>query len=1134
MLHFCFGASGAGKSTTLYRKVIEESIQSPDTRFFIIVPDQFTMQAQRDVVKLHPRHAIMNIDVLSLSRLRYRIFDELGGPDVPVLDDMGKTLVLRHVAEQIRDELPMFGSRLRQPGFIDEIKSILSEFLQYRITSGDLERLIGVCGLHGQLAARLSEIRRIQIAFGEYLAGHFTTAEETFQILAEKIPDSELLRDSVVVMDGFTGFTPIQYQVLLSILQTARSLTISLVMDPAELTGARGPEDSVFSLTYRTVADLTRLVGKDKISDDIILDGHPVKRLEQNPPLSHLEENLFREQRVFTGETGDSLLLTEAADPAEECAMCCLQIRRALRRDESLTYEQFAVLSTDPETYGPLMEKTAALYGIPVYLDRTGRVEMDPLVECVESALEILRDDYTPAAVLRFMRCPLTGFSREAVDRMQIYLETLGIRGRKRWEDRFLRTVWLHREEKEQSELLTQMNSLRERLTGLIAPMYDSRAGNVRGFSQALEELLRNLGVGEQLANMAVSMQETGQTALAREYEQICPRMLELIDQMVALLGDQTVSVREYLDLLRVGINKISIGMLPASIDRVIVGDMERTRLGEKKIIFFLGVNDTLLPKSDAGGGILNEIDREFLAQAGTGVELAPGPAQKLAYEREYLYLNLTRPSQTLCLSWSLMGMDGRSLRPAELIRRLRSMYPGLAVRQAQQLSLTERAETPANTAVLLSAGMRDFADGRMDSEEAKEYLSVAAELVRTGEEAHAILGELVRAAYRTYQPSSIDKKTADILYGEVMENSVRRLEEFASCPYAHFADYGLRLREEERYLLNPADVGNIYHSALEQFDHALTGHGLDWRSFSSAQAAEFIDEALKGYAEQYRNNILLSNKRYLYMLQRIRRILLRTVDTLQYQIGKGSFMPAFSERSFREQITDSMILKGRIDRLDICVSEGVKYLRVVDYKSGSRKFDPTLLVHGVELQLPLYLAVALREQRRLEPQLEVSPAGMLYYRVQDPMIAGDREKITGDINGMLRKKLAFTGIVNSDPAVLSLMDSDLMTTGASDIIPVKLVKGGSLSANSHVLSGEDIGLAARYVGETVRSLGSRIRGGEIAVSPYRYKKKEPCRFCAYRGVCGFDVQVDGYSFREFREMNENDAMQRIREEIGG
>lgn len=1131
MLRFCFGPSGVGKSRMLLEEAIRESMAAPGKQFLIVVPDQYTLQVQRDVVSLHPRHAISDIDVLSFSRLAHRIFDEVGGPEVPVLDDMGKTLVLKLVAARIRERLPLLGPRMHLPGFIDEVKSLFSEFLQYRISPDDLDGMISACSLQGALAARLGDIKTLYVAFGEYINGHYVTAEETMGILAKKIHESDLLRGSVVLFDGFTGFTPIQYQVLLSILQVAERMTVSLVADPSTNPHDRTKKETdLFGLTVRTVAALEDLAAQAdiKITDDIFLRGRPVIRLKENPPLAFLEEHLFRDETVtFAEDPGEHLSLSEAADPFGECEQCCLAMRRRLRDDPSLKYGDMAVLCTDPETYMPLMERAGALFGIPFYLDRTDKVQMNPLVECVESALGVLSERYSAASVFRFLRCPLSGFLPEEVDRLQLYAEALGIRGKKRWHEPFIRVAGKGRTPEETAARLDEANRLRERFAGLMDLLHDAKARDIRGISTALVSLFDALNVQDALVHLAKEREAAGDEPGKRACEQIYAKVIGLMDQMVLLLGEQEIGIRDYGELLQTGLNKITIGMIPGGIDRVIVGDLERTRLGEKKIVFLLGVNDTLLPKSSSGGGLLGELDRRFLNEALPQVELAPDGPAKLLDEREYLYLSLTKPSRSICLFWSLVGTDGKSLRPATLIRRIRGLFPSLMPDQTREQPLISQLETAQNARAYVAAHIRDYAEGQPVPGGDNAFLTLFHTLRTEGPEKE-YLSLLAEQAFYQYRPKTLSKETGEALYGSAPEGSVRRLELFAACPFAHFADYGLKLKEQDRYEVNPAHLGTIYHGVLEGFGGMLTDAGLNWKNFTEKEEDAFLRELLDAQALQVQNGILLSNDRYLFMQRRLRRILGQTVRTIRYQLEQGEMDPFLSEWSFHES-APGILLRGRVDRADLCAQEGKRYLRVIDFKSGAHAFEPALFYRGMQLQLMLYLSAVVHEQKKRYPDETVIPAGVFYYHMQDPILSLKENSITSDIERKRRKLLSLKGVANSDPLTLRLMDRNLQPgVSSSDILPVGIKKDGALTAHSTAASTEAFEKAFTHAQKTIALAGERIRAGAVEIAPYRYRKENSCTYCEYRGVCGFDRKIPGFALRDIPPMGLTEMFERI------
>ncbi|MBR4529656.1 MAG: PD-(D/E)XK nuclease family protein, partial [Lachnospiraceae bacterium] len=982
--------------------------------------------------------------------------------------------------------------------------------------------------------------------------GRYATTEQTMDLLAQAIGRSARMKGAVVVFDGFTGFTPIQYHVLSSIIRAASRVTVSLPAEPGTDPFDAGQE-GIFSLTAKTVADLERAAFLAESPDaganraafaafcaqrrrragDLFLRERPVARLRDNPPLAFFEERIFREEAHYEGETGDAVRLVEAPDPAGECTECCLRILSYIKASDAHRFEDIAVLSTDPAVYGPLMDRTAARFGIPVYIDETAGIRMNPLTECVSGALQILTDNYSAAAVFRFLRSGLTGLTAQETDRLQLYTEALGIRGRRRYEEEFTRLPARPGAGFEKTAYLEGMNGLRRRFLSHLERFPRGTKCEVKAFSDALLGMLEDLGAREKLEAMAAERRAQGDEKGCLELTQIYGKLVELVEQMKALFGGGRITVREYGELLQVGINKITIGMLPAGIDRVMVGDLERTRLGGKRVLFLLGANDSKLPGNAGGGGILNEMDRRFLSQAGTGVELAPDPVQRLSYERQYLYMNLTLPSESLILSWSLASQEGAQERPAELIRRIRELFPGVRTEHAADRTLSGRIGSRENAAHLAAELFRLYADGRMEEQGRTEFLAFVAAVGNGGADYAARMRRLTDAAFYRYVPQSVSPEAAVRLYGGVTESSVSRLETFAGCPFAHFARYGLRLAETELFEVDHADLGVLYHGALSAMDAMLRRQGRDLTDLSDGEAAQLAQSVLRDQAAGYRNGILLSNTRYQFMLRRLLRTLVRTVHTVRYQLSKGVFRSFASELDFTEG-DGRMLLRGRIDRLDAYEDPAARYLRVIDYKSGKQTWDPNLYVHGISLQLMVYLRAALTQERNSDTDRLIVPAGVFYYHIDDPILKLEKELITSDIESRRIKSLSMKGVANTDRRILVMMDQSLDgEEGAkSDVLPMTLKKDGTPDAHSHGLTTEEFELVSRYTDHQIRTLGERIRDGETGVHPYRYKKQNACTWCAYRGICGFDRRITGYTMREIAGCGREELLDHMREQL--
>lgn len=1138
-LRFYFGASGAGKSTQLYQEIIDRAVNNPGQQFFVIVPDQFTMQTQKELVEKHPAGGIMNIDVLSFGRLSHRIFEETGSPDIPVLDDTGKSLVLQKVARSMADSLPVIGGNLHKLGYIHEVKSAVSEFMQYGVDEHGMEKLLDYTKGKGALHHKLKDLSLLYKGFTQYIGERFVTTEETLTILQRKLPESVLIRNSIVAFDGFTGFTPIQNRVIQELMRLCKEVVVTVLIEEKENPFMPDAEQKLFYLSQKTVQTLEKLAADADVprGEDVRLAQTPCIRFRSNPALQHLERSLFRPKAAgYEGECG-AIRLIEAANPREEVRRTALSIRELVR--EGYCYRDIAVVAGDLKTYEGYVEEEFAKFGIPLFLDRTSGILLNPFTEYIRSALKAVEQNYTYETMFHFLKSGLTGLERRQVDELENYVLAAGIRGKRAWNSLFTRKSRTMTADN-QLERLEALNGLREQVMDQLKPL-TVRCHTMREHVEALYLFLTHNDTQKKLKDYENRFQAAGDLAKAKEYAQIYRLVMELLDQLVQLLGDEKLGRKEFAEILDAGFAEIEVGTIPQSVDKVVVGDIERSRLNNIRSLFFLGVNDGNIPKSGGGGGILSDIDRELLADC--EIELAPTPRQKMYTQRLYLYMNMTKPSDYLILSYCRSTSGGKAKKPAYLIGSVQKLFPRLKV-ERPDIEMTDmslenklkKAEAIRDTLSLFVDMLRDYATGQMRKEDEPAFFVLYDNYCRQ-EEYVPLMRLLMEQAFLRYQSTPLGRETARLLYGQILNNSVSRLERFAACAYAHFLQYGLTLQEREDYSFEDVDMGNVFHGVLEQFANRLDQEGHTWFDFSKADGERYVEEALEQYAAQYGETVLFSSARNAYAVKRMRRILLRTVDTLQYQLKKGAFTPQDFEVSFSSledlnavNITlneqEKMRLRGRIDRIDTAKEGDKLYVKVIDYKSGNKTFDVISLYYGLQLQLVAYLNAAVAMKQKENPQTEVVPAAVLYYHVADPLLKGEGQKLTPEeINEQLKAQLRMTGAVNEEEVAVRLLDAKF--DGKSDVIPVERKKDGSFSARSATFSREQLQQISSYVNLKMKQLGNQIMEGDISVNPYEKGQNSACTYCAYQTVCGYDTKIEGYAKRELT-MDRDEAMEAI------
>lgn len=1207
-LRFIFGPSGAGKSRALYEEIIRRSQEHPEQNFLVLVPDQFTMQTQKDLVTLHERGGIMNIDVLSFGRLAHRVFEETGGGDTPVLDDTGKSLVLQKVAAGMKEQLPCLGSFLSRQGYIHEVKSAISEFMQYGIGTEDVSKLISFSQKRGALVNKLRDLEILYRGFVEYIRGSFITTEETMDVLRRSLSRAKLIRGSVVAFDGFTGFTPIQNRVIQEIMaessETIVTLTLGAGEDPYEQDG----EQKLFHMSKKTVADLERLAaeagtergrdlllvpcdkpspeagacegnvqeaeagareentweaetekregnaqeifGKESVlrkavqkdgqlqepgrwerfTQKCTLRGNPRHRFAANPALGALERNLFRyDFKPYQGMQ-DNVRLFEADTPREEVHQAGLLLLEQIR-DNGLAYRDIAVITGDLEGYAPYVEAEFGELGIPCFIDRTRGIVLNPMIEYIKSALELYLKNFSYEAVFHYLRSGLSDILPEETDELENYVLSTGIRGYRTWSRIFTRKTAAMGDAEEPLE---RLNGIRERMMEQLAPLHCGNKEKVEDYVNHLYDFLIRNQVQQKLMRFERQFEAENQLSRAREYAQIYRLVMELLNQVYGLLGTETITLQEFADILEAGFGEIEVGTIPQNVDRVLVGDMERTRLKPVRVLFFLGVNDGNIPKNAGKGGIISDMDREFLRES--GLELAPSPRQQMYIQRFYLYLNMTKPSHCLYLSYAKVDREGKAIRPAYLADVCRELMPGLETAVPQLRPMLEQVVSPEEGLSYLAKGLREYVEGVSFAEDDRAFYTLYS-AYGEGAEEKQLRDCLTRAAFRRYRDSGLSAAVARALYGKELENSVSRLETYAACAYRHFLQYGLSLKEREEFGFEPVDMGNVFHGVLERFSERIQESGYTWFDFPEEFGRREVVKALEETAARYGGTVLYSSARAEYAITRMGRVLGRTVLTLQEQLKRGSFFPDGYELSFHytsdlQSVNvslseeEKMRLRGRIDRIDVAEEGDRVYVKVIDYKSGNRQFDLAALYYGLQLQLVVYMNAAMELEAKKHPDKEIVPAALLYYHISDPMVESPVELSEEELNSQVLAKLRMNGVINGQEEIVSRLDSTF--TDRSDIIPVEKKKDGSFSARSSVLSREELQTVSDYVNHKVRAIGREILDGHMELNPYEKGAVDACTYCPYKKVCGFDPNIPGCGKRTLAELDKREALEEM------
>jgi len=783
-LKLVLGNSGCGKTEYMYEQVVRLAEANPRKNYLVVVPEQFTMQTQRKLVDLSTNHAIMNVDVLSFQRLAYRVFDEMGIGNIQILEETGKNLVLRKIAQEQEEHLTVLRGNMHRMGYIGEVKSLISELMQYNVTPQQLEECLHTKTLSPVLEAKLKDVHVIYQGFVDFLRGHYITAEELLHVLIGVAKDSEILRGSVLVLDEFTGFTPVQVELLRTLMPICEEIWVSLTIDAKEnFYHSKGMQE-LFDMpkkTIRVLMDLAQQTHTEVLEPEVITGGEK-KRFKDAPSLYFMEQNLFRSSYQRRHGKIDEIEIYSMKNPKEELVWAARKINE-LVQNKGFRYRDIAVVSADVETYGNYVEQVCKKYEIPYFLDTTKEVLFHPFIEFIRALLEVINSDFSYNAVMRLLRSSYCDITQDEVDRLENYLLATGIRGKSMWSKRFLR---MPRNEKAYD--LESLEAIREKFMEQLSPVVDvfERHACVEEQIKAIYTYITKLSVEEKLYAREKALLEAGEQAKSKEYEQIYRIVMDLFQKCIAVLGKETLSIDELEEILDAGFEAAKVAVIPPGYDSVTIGDIERTRLNHVKVLIFLGVNEGIVPKSVNQGGIISQYERDTLEEA--DITLAPGAREQAFIQKFYLYLNMTKPSNQLYLTYSRIDSEGKALRPSYLIRTMLRMFPDMQVQELDELEQILDVSTKGAAKDYFLAGKRSPEWYAL----AKCFMESDMESVRAN--AKAILD----AFYHKYNHDPISHVVAEAIYGKNIEGSVTRLENFAKCAYSHFLSYGLKLRERE------------------------------------------------------------------------------------------------------------------------------------------------------------------------------------------------------------------------------------------------------------------------------------------------------------------------------------------------
>ncbi|MCM3602329.1 helicase-exonuclease AddAB subunit AddB [Robertmurraya korlensis] len=1152
-VHLVIGRSGTGKTQFCLDEIKEEMLQQPvGDPIVYLVPDQMTFSSEYKLITTPGLGGMIRTQVFSFSRLAWRVLQETGGNTRYHLNSVGINMLIRKIVEERKAELKLFNLSADKNGFIQQLEQMLVEFKRYLVRPEELLIQQQSEQMNNVLRDKLHDLELIYKHFEDALFGSYVDSEDYFKLLAEKIPLSHYLKDAEIYIDGFYSFTPQEYFIISQLMKHCKKVTITLTLD--EPYNEKYPDElHLFRMNAETCQSLYEIARVEKL--EIRETFFCEQKRWQHPSLKHLETFFdTRPTNIFKGET--AVTIGQAVNRRAEIEGIAREIL-SLVRTKNYRYKDIAIMMRNGHEYKDLIETVFDDYEIPFFVDQKRTMLHHPVIELIRSTLEIINGYWRYEPVFQAVKTELlyplhvdSNKLREQMDQLENFVLAFGIQGdkwtrRDRWVYRRMRGLELESvaqtdKEKEREQ---KLNELRLMISAPILRLSRrlKKAENGSKLAEALFLYLEELEIPAKLERWKITEEEKGELTKAREHDQAWNGVIELLDQFVEMLGDEKVSPKQFSKILDAGLEALQFSLVPPAMDQVLGADLEKSRLTDVKVAFIIGITEGVLPAKFSEDGIFADEDREQLSL--NGLKIAASSKTRLLDEEFIAYKAFTTPSERLYVSYPLANSEGKALIASPYIKRMVDMFP-----DSEALSfMSEPSEL----------GELDQLKFVAHENTALAYLTSQLQLKKRNYPIYDLWWDV----YNYYQSkphfqrdvrkvlssltyenrtTKLSEETSKDLYGEEIQSSVSRMEMFHSCPFSHFSQHGLKLRERQVFKLEAPDIGELFHAALKYITETIVASKLSWSDVSKDEMENLAKQAVDLLAPKLQNEILLSSNRHHYIKRKLEQIIQRASLILRDHAKASGFAPVGLELPFgpTEQIKPApftlkngtkMELVGRIDRVDKAAHDGEVFLRILDYKSSAKDVNVNEIYYGLALQMLTYLDIIISNSESLIGT-KASPAGVVYFHVHNPMISTSKMLTLDEIEAELFKKFKMNGLLLGEENVIKLMDQTL-ESGESTIISAGIKKDGSLTKRSKVASKEEFNQLQSYVRSMYVKTGNSIVDGAVQISPYKMKEKTPCTFCSFKSVCQFDESLQANKYRTLKVEDKETIIEKMRKE---
>ena len=1111
-LRIIYGKSGTGKSEYCYREIAQKI--GEQEKILIITPEQFSFTAEKKLMDAIKTSAILNAEVLTISRMAYRVINEIGGRTQTNLTKCGKAMLIYSILNNNKKELRFLGKTDEN---IEIAEKVITELKKHGI---NLEQLKNEIEKQEDiyLKNKLKDICTIYENFENQIEGKYIDETDLLTILAENIDKTRMFENNLIYIDEFSGFTFQEYEIIKKLLKIAKQVTITICID--NLHEIKNPDIDIFYSNQKTVNKLLKIAEENDVKvEEIKLEKN--YRLKANE-LKHLEENLYKNKYKIYSKEVENIKIFLAKNQYSEIEEVAKTILK-LVRDNNYRYKDISIITKNVDTYSSLARAIFNKYDIPIFIDENRDLNQNIVIQYILSIFDIYVKNWSYEAVFNYIKTGFLGINEDDIFKLEKYCLKWGIKQNK-WKKEFKYGIG---EEKDIPEI-ERLEEIRKQVINPLIRLKKQIDENktVENVSKQIYQFFIEQNIPEKVTKKIEQLKQIGQIDLANEYINSLKVITDILDEMVLVFKEDKITLDKYAQILKMGFKNTSLNKIPGIQDQVVFGDIDRSRSHKVKAIFIIGINDGVFPSVHKDEGFLNDFDREQLKK--DGIEIANGTIDNLYEDNFNIYKAFTTAEEKLYLLYSSSDMQGKALRPSMLITKIKKMYINIK----EESDVIEEKSEILNKRKTYEELINNISKLK-EKNEIEQLWYYIYDYYINDTNWNLKLKQNLKGLDYTNLPEKINSENIQKLYGNTLTTSISKLERYRSCPFSYYLQYGLKIKPQEELKIQTLNTGTFIHEVIDEFFALVKEEKRELEYISDEELSDIIDKIINTKLEQTKNYIFTSTAKYRALVIRLKKILNKALKYIIETIVQSRFEVLGTEVEFGEKGKYKPIkltlengknieIIGKIDRIDTAQGEDGKYLRIIDYKSSAKNIDLNEVYAGLQIQLLTYLDATCREE-------DLMPAGVLYFSLLEQVIKAEKRMEIEEIEEKIRTNFKMKGLILADVKIVKLHDKNL-EKGSSNLVPAYIDKDGNLSEKkTSGITKEQFSDLQKYMYKIIKQISKEILEGNIDLKPYYKDKKTPCKYCDYKSICNFNMGGCENNYNYIEKRTKEEILQKIK-----